>query len=174
MREHFGNTSETLRKYFGDKEMVLLLLIIFNKDITAKEAAKVIGVSDRTIETYFTKLKSKNIIERIGSATFGGYWTLKKIKAYDKDCFKFSDNFSRITFPKSTSGAIGGAIESLTERQVEILELIKKNNKIAYREVAQRLEINNSAVQAQFDTLKEKSIIERIGGTRGYWKVLKR
>ncbi|MBC9798241.1 RNA-binding domain-containing protein [Sinomicrobium weinanense] len=78
LRKHFGNTSETLRKHFGDKEMVLLLLIIFNKDITAKEAAKVIGVSDRTIETYFTKLKSKDMIERVGSATFGGYWTLKK------------------------------------------------------------------------------------------------
>ncbi|WP_425596708.1 winged helix-turn-helix transcriptional regulator [Sinomicrobium weinanense] len=65
-------------------------------------------------------------------------------------------------------------MESLTERQVEILELIKENNKIAYREVAQRLEINNSAVQAHFDTLKEKDIIERIGDTRGYWKILKR
>jgi len=78
LRERFGNTSEMLRKHFGEKEIVLLLLIIFNKDITAKEAAKVIGVSDRTIETYFTKLKSKNIIERVGSATFGGYWALKK------------------------------------------------------------------------------------------------
>lgn len=53
---------------------------MFNKYITAKEAAKVIRVSDRTIETYFTKLKSKNIIGRVGSATFDGYWALKKIK----------------------------------------------------------------------------------------------
>lgn len=76
--ENFGVSSVTLWKHFGDKEIVLLLLIMFNKDITAKEAAKVIGVTDRTIETYFTKLKSKNIIERIGSATFGGHWALKK------------------------------------------------------------------------------------------------
>ncbi|MBJ7881594.1 hypothetical protein [Gelidibacter salicanalis] len=54
----------------------MLLLIIFNKDITAKEAAKIIGVSDRSVENYFTKLRTENIIERIG-ADFGGYWTLK-------------------------------------------------------------------------------------------------
>lgn len=57
--------------------MVLLLLIIFNKDITAKEAAKIIGVSERSIKDYFTKLKEANVIERKGSPTFGGHWIIK-------------------------------------------------------------------------------------------------
>ncbi|MEJ4087384.1 MULTISPECIES: winged helix-turn-helix domain-containing protein [Flavobacteriaceae] len=61
-------------------------------------------------------------------------------------------------------------MESLTERQVEILELIKENNKIAYLDVAQRLEINNSAVQAHFNTLKEKGIIKKLEVLEGIGK----
>lgn len=77
-----------------------------------------------------------------------------------------------MTFPKYTSGVIGGAIDELTDRQREVLELIKENNRISYREVAGKLQINYSASQAHFDTLKEKKIIVREGGTRGYWKIL--
>lgn len=81
-----------------------------------------------------------------------------------------------MTFPK-TGGAIGGAIGSakveLTDRQREVLELIKANSRISYREVAEKLLINNSAAQAHFETLKEKKIIIREGGTRGYWKIIK-
>lgn len=77
VRELFGNTSETLRKHFGDNTVILLLLIIFDKKITAKEAAKTIGVSSRSIKDYFTKLKDAGVIERQGSPTFGGHWIIK-------------------------------------------------------------------------------------------------
>lgn len=77
-----------------------------------------------------------------------------------------------MTFPKYAGGAIGGAIDELTERQQEVLELIKENNRISYREVAEKLQINHSASQAHFNALKEKKIIVREGGTRGYWKIL--
>jgi len=77
LRRYFGETSERLRRGFGDNVVVLLLLIIFNKDITAKEAAKIIGVSERSIKDYFTKLKEAGVIERKGSPTFGGHWIIK-------------------------------------------------------------------------------------------------
>jgi predicted HTH transcriptional regulator len=80
LRKHFGNSSERLREHFGNNTVVLLLHIIFDKKTTAKDAAKTIGVSDRTVETYLTKLKEANVIERVGSPTFGGYWTLKTDK----------------------------------------------------------------------------------------------
>jgi predicted HTH transcriptional regulator len=70
-----------------------------------------------------------------------------------------------------TCGAICGAIH-LTERQKEVLELIRQNPKIAYRELAEKLGINDSAAQAHFKTLKDKGVIEREGGTRGYWKII--
>ncbi len=91
-----------------------------------------------------------------------------------------------MTFLKNShliGGAIGGAIEGindhktsgiineLTERQIEILKLIEKDNKISYRAVAEKLKINRSAAQEHFDILKSKLIIERVGRTRGYWKI---
>ena len=84
--------------------------------------------------------------------------------------FPIYSDFKEVDGGGSIGGAISGAIE-LTDRQQEILTLIKQNNKISYREVAEMLGINNSAAQAHFDTLKNKGVIERVGGTRGHWEV---
>lgn len=73
------------------------------------------------------------------------------------------------SFAKITENG-GGAIE-LTDRQNEVLDLIKENDRIGYREVAEKLGINNSAAQSHFDALKEKKAIERAGGTRGFWRI---
>lgn len=67
-------------------------------------------------------------------------------------------------------GAIGGAI--LTDRQQEIIEIIKINPKISRKEIAKQLNINESAVLKHLDNLKQKGSIERIDGTRGYWKII--
>ncbi|WP_320113215.1 winged helix-turn-helix transcriptional regulator [Draconibacterium orientale] len=70
------------------------------------------------------------------------------------------------------SGQIGGQIGGLTERQIEVLYLINGNNKISRKELSEKLKINESAVQGHLEALKKKGIIERIGSTRGYWKIL--
>lgn len=77
-QKKFRNSSGTLQEQFGNKAIVFLLLVIFNKDFTAKEASKMLNVSERTIREYIKKLRDRNYIERVGSATFGGYWALKK------------------------------------------------------------------------------------------------
>lgn len=66
----------------------------------------------------------------------------------------------------------GGTIEDLTGRQKEVLELIKGDHKLSVRKLAKKLDINISAAQSHFEMLKEKGVIERIGGTRGYWKII--
>jgi ATP-dependent DNA helicase RecG len=73
------------------------------------------------------------------------------------------------TMGGTIGGAIGGAIKDLTDRQKEVLELIKGDNKLSVRKLAKKLDINISAAQGHIDILKEKGVIERIGGTRGYW-----
>lgn len=78
-----------------------------------------------------------------------------------------------------TGGPIGGPIGSpigspiagLTERQKEVLMLIKEDNKLTKKSLAEKLKINVSAAQAHFDTLKEKGVIKRVGSTRGYWVI---
>lgn len=71
---------------------------------------------------------------------------------------------------------IGGEISRgaiITKRQKEVIEMIRKNNNITIAEIAQTLEIKNtSAVEKHIRKLREKGILSRIGGTRGYWKIL--
>ena len=70
-------------------------------------------------------------------------------------------------------GPIGGPISNLSLRQLQIINLFIENPKITKQELSQRLTINESAIQKQIDTLKRLKVIERKGGTRGYWQVLK-
>ena len=59
----------------------------------------------------------------------------------------------------------------LTARQKEIIHIIETDIKISYRAIAEKLNINESAVLKQIESLKAKGILERVGGTRGYWKI---
>lgn len=77
VREQLGNSWGTVGELLGNKPIVFLLLIIFKKDITTDEAGEILGVSNRMVKNYIKKLKDHNMIERIGSPTFGGYWALK-------------------------------------------------------------------------------------------------
>ena len=103
--------------------------------------------------------------------------------------FSESGDFVDIEFPRDTSlattdtektsgsiggqkgGQISGLIPELTERQRKVLALIQENPSISRHALADRLGINTSAVQKHLDKLKEAGAIERMGGTRGYWKV---
>ena len=108
------------------------------------------------------------------------------LKSYSKNNFIFMEHFIRMTFPAiepvyddggsiggSIGGAIGGAIE-LTDRQNEVLEIIKANNKIGYRIIAKLLKINESAVKKHLNALKEKGVLKRVGGTRGHWEIIEK
>ena len=65
----------------------------------------------------------------------------------------------------------GGA--KLTAKQQEVLDIIQSDPEISYREVAQRLKINDSAAQKHFDNLKKKGVLKRVGPAKGgYWEVL--
>ena len=50
--------------------------------------------------------------------------------------------------------------------------MIKSDNKISYRAIAKKLKINDSAVDKHMNVLKEKGVLKRVGGTRGYWEVI--
>ena len=69
-------------------------------------------------------------------------------------------------------GPIGGSMDSLTARQLEVIQLLNQNYNMSKRALAKTLKINVSAAQRHLDALKEKGVIQREGGTRGYWKVL--
>ena len=135
--------------------------------------------------------KDLDLVEHLGSGI------PRILDYYPKSCFRFTENFLRMTIPNAwdlteeeidsqeieqigvaidganddaIGGAIGGAIE-LTEKQIELLAIIFKNPRIPYREIALDLNINESAVLKHLKVLKKKGALNRIGGTRGYWQV---
>jgi ATP-dependent DNA helicase RecG len=73
------------------------------------------------------------------------------------------------TIGGAMDGAIDEIIVELTDRQKEVLKIISDNSKVSIRTIAGKLGINDSAAQKHVDKLKEKGVIERVGGTRGYW-----
>ena len=62
-------------------------------------------------------------------------------------------------------------IKTLTSRQKEVLDLIITNPKISISKIGKRFEINRSAAQGHVEILRDKGIIDRIGGTRGRWVI---
>ena len=71
------------------------------------------------------------------------------------------------------SGQIGGQI-ALSERQLEVLQIIKDNPTVTRKMLAEKLGINESAVQKHLEALKQNGIIKHVGKTRGHWEILSR
>jgi len=120
------------------------------------------GVSNPRNREIMRVYKDLGMVEQLGSGI------PRILRAYSKESFVFMPNFIRMVFYKS--GAIGGQIY-LTDRQRDIVDLIKQNPKISRRNIANILDINQSAVLKHLENLKKLGVIERIGGTRGYWKI---
>ncbi len=82
-----------------------------------------------------------------------------------------------LTMEKIGGGQIGGQIGGLiiSEKQKEILELLKANPKISRVELTAKLNINPSAIQKHINALKAKTLIKRIGAAKGgYWQIIKK
>jgi len=69
-----------------------------------------------------------------------------------------------------TSGSKSGAKSSakLTAKQREVLDIIKSNTAVSYRDVAQKMGVIDSAAQKHIDNLKRKGVIKRIGACQGW------
>jgi ATP-dependent DNA helicase RecG len=67
--------------------------------------------------------------------------------------------------------SIDGA-EKLTAKEKDIIALIKENNSISRKAIAKKLGIGTTTVYRHIDSLKDKGVIERVGGDKGgYWDV---
>ncbi|GHS91142.1 hypothetical protein FACS1894203_1370 [Bacteroidia bacterium] len=65
-----------------------------------------------------------------------------------------------------------GGAETITIQEQNILALIRNENTISRKSIAKQLGIGTTTVYRHIESLKEKGILERIGGDRGgYWKV---
>jgi predicted HTH transcriptional regulator len=58
-----------------------------------------------------------------------------------------------------------------SDRKRKIVETLRLNPSITSREMAKLFDIQRANLQKHLGALKTAGIIERVGGTRGYWKV---
>ena len=129
--------------------------------------------------------KDLELVEQLGSGV------PRILETYSKDCFKFSDNFLRMVFPKSVSNVIERETEiTQTEYQVQLEEVRRKfgekfggssgkiigllleNENSTASEIAEIISISTRAVEKQLAKLKKTGVIDRVGPDKGgYWKV---
>ncbi|HIJ10436.1 TPA: winged helix-turn-helix transcriptional regulator [Candidatus Woesearchaeota archaeon] len=139
----------------------------------------------------FGAMQRMDLVEEAGSGIYRIRKAMKKYRLqapiFEMDDFWFSVTFKRPDLQKLSmqerleggrkSGRIGWSDkwskEGLSERQIEILAIIKDNPKVSRRILAERVGINQSAIQRHLETLKGRGIIKRVGSDRGgYWVVL--
>ena len=66
----------------------------------------------------------------------------------------------------------GGVTEKVTEKEKEVIELLRIDPGYTYADLAQNLKVSRKTVSDRIKTLKDKGIIERIGSdTKGYWEI---
>ncbi len=81
--------------------------------------------------------------------------------------FSFSDAFTIEIFSNDTG-------DNVTDRQNQILVLIKENRNISTREIAEYLNVSRRTVLRDIEEMKNSNKINRIGKEKGgHWEVIK-
>ncbi|PIW99597.1 MAG: transcriptional regulator, partial [Ignavibacteria bacterium CG_4_8_14_3_um_filter_37_9] len=65
-----------------------------------------------------------------------------------------------------------GSEKSSEKSSEKIVKLIGENPKITIPELSKALGISTRAVEKQIANLRQAKMIDRVGSTRGYWKII--
>ena len=124
-----------------------------------------------------------DLCEQLGSGT------RKILKHYSKEVFNISEHFISVALPyndeakniiqsKSVGNDVGnvgndvGDIK-MSEKKVLIYKMLQEEPTISAESIAQKLGVNKRTIERNIKELRESRYIERVGGTRGCWKILK-
>ena len=87
------------------------------------------------------------LVEQLGSGV------PRILESYGRECFRFMDNFIRMTFPASEEVVPqSGLVDGLVESQRKIVELVKANPKISKKEMSKSIGISTTAVSVRRTT----------------------
>jgi Fic family protein len=121
---------------------------------------------------YITAFVEKKMTKSIQFVT-GKIKTLEEIDVVEKNSENQQHN------DLANVSVVENVVESVPEtmmakRQKAILNFIRMNNRISANEISDLLKTNMRTIQRDIQQLKEKGVLERIGGDRGgYWKINK-
>lgn len=78
----------------------------------------------------------------------------------------------RAAVSEATDNRGDNTLASLPDEQRRICEILRRDPKISIRKMAESLGIRKNTLDKQLSALKAKGVIERIGGTRGTWRII--
>jgi predicted HTH transcriptional regulator len=62
----------------------------------------------------------------------------------------------------------------LTEKEIEVLRLMKESQEYTTSDMAERLGVSRQTIAARIKALKQKNVIRREGSdTKGHWKFIR-
>lgn len=132
----------------------------------------------------FGLMQRMDLIEKSGTGFLRIKKALKKYKL-DKPIIETDKNWftlifkrpdlQKMTIRERLEGSEKSSEIGSEKSSEKILKLIKENNKISAREIAQSLGITSRAVEKQIASLKITKKLGRIGSAKGgYWEVLEK
>jgi len=66
---------------------------------------------------------------------------------------------------------VGNRVGNLTEHQIMIVDMMKKNSKVSAKILSESIGISVRKIEENISKLKKLEVIDRVGGTRGHWEV---
>ncbi len=66
---------------------------------------------------------------------------------------------------------VGNRVGNLTDNQMMIVQMMKNNQKVSAKKLAEEIGISVRKIEENIFKLKKLDIIKRVGSTRGYWEV---
>jgi len=66
---------------------------------------------------------------------------------------------------------VGSRVGNLSDNQQKIIEIMKTNAKVSASKLSEEVGISKRKIEENIAKLKKMGIVERVGGTRGYWEV---
>ena len=122
------------------------------------------GVSIPRSKEIMRIFKDMELVEQLGSGI------PRILQFYGKECFHFSDNYTRMSFPVEQKKTVGKTVGKTTNDR--IIELLKSNPMITREILAETLQLSVRGIEYQLKKLKEAGVIVRKGGRKsGYWKI---
>ena len=125
------------------------------------------GVSIPRSKEIIRIYRDMDLVEQLGSGI------PRILQTYGEECFYFSENFIRMSFPAEK--VVEKVVEKISENQMKIVELMNQDSSISALQISKEIGISQRKTQENIAKLKELEVIERIGPAKGgYWKVLKK
>lgn len=154
----------------GYMQDLILRIIQESPHATRRIIARIAGVTEDRVERDISELKRKGILKRVGGEN--GYWEVES--DYTQDREQGTEISSEVPWIPRINGR---GIEEcwgikLDYMQSRVLGIIQRDPEIAQRDIAKIIGVNIRSVMKAISKLREKGILERIGGEDiGYWKV---